>query len=486
MGQLLQFAPPVILAAIVEARLKFEDLINQLLSTTPSTASGIETLVSEQGREVLRLLMQGALDVKAAQEQPKAVVVGPDQVPRRHVRPRKRSLETSLGRVTVSRLGYSGRQVDSHMPLDAELALPRDLYSYRVRRVVAEAACIVSYTNARAFAEQAGCTVPPRQAEELVSRAAADFDAFYASRPVSPSTPTDLLVLSCDGKGIVMRKEALRASAREPKSRLDKRRSKGERAQRRRMAEVVAVYDLVAEPRAVDDVMAGLNGKPRLVTDRARPTNKRTWASVEREYVEVIEEAFAEALRRDPQRKRRWVVLVDGNLGQLKEIQRCAKEHQVELTIIVDVIHVIEYLWRAGVSFHGEGTKPLEEWVTNQFEKVLKGKAKTVASSMRRQATIKKLKGHALKNVEVSARYLTNYEPFLRYDSALVAGLPIASGVIEGACRSLVRDRMDITGARWSLAGAEAVLRLRSLKASGDFDAYWEFHVEQDQKRTHP
>ena len=73
----------------------------------------------------------------------------------------------------------------------------------------------------------------------------------------------------------------------------------------------------------------------------------------------------------------------------------------------------------------------------------------------------------------------------MHYAEALRDGLPIATGVIEGACRYLVKDRMDRTGARWSLTGAEAVLRLRAVRASGDFDAYWQFHLARDKERNH-
>ena len=73
----------------------------------------------------------------------------------------------------------------------------------------------------------------------------------------------------------------------------------------------------------------------------------------------------------------------------------------------------------------------------------------------------------------------------MKYDEALVAGFPIASGIIEGACRHLINDRLDITGARWGLKGAEALLKLRSLKSSGDFDEYWNFHKRQSKKRLY-
>jgi hypothetical protein len=89
------------------------------------------------------------------------------------------------------------------------------------------------------------------------------------------------------------------------------------------------------------------------------------------------------------------------------------------------------------------------------------------------------------KPVDNCARYLLNNANYLRYDHYLKVGLPIATGVIEGACRHLIKDRMDITGARWSLTGAEAVLRLRSLYISGDWDEYWRFHLQQEHQRNH-
>jgi hypothetical protein len=91
----------------------------------------------------------------------------------------------------------------------------------------------------------------------------------------------------------------------------------------------------------------------------------------------------------------------------------------------------------------------------------------------------------AASPVEAAATYLVNHTRELHYDRALADGLPIATGVIEGACRYLVQDRMGRTGARWSLKGAEAVLRLRALRASGDFDDYWQFHIAKEYDRNH-
>ena len=116
---------------------------------------------------------------------------------------------------------------------------------------------------------------------------------------------------------------------------------------------------------------------------------------------------------------------------------------------------------------------------------ILKGKASEVAAGMRRAATLRQLSAPERKPVDTCADYLLKYRDMLHYDNYLAQGLPIATGVIEGACRHLVKDRMDITGARWRLNSAEAVLKLRSLHSSGDGDAYWDFHKAQELRRNH-
>ena len=89
------------------------------------------------------------------------------------------------------------------------------------------------------------------------------------------------------------------------------------------------------------------------------------------------------------------------------------------------------------------------------------------------------------KPADDCADYLLKYAAYLQYEEALKRGVPIATGVIEGACGYLVEARLNRSGARWSLTGAEAVLRLRALRASGDFDKYWEFHEQQEYQRNH-
>jgi hypothetical protein len=287
-----------------------------------------------------------------------------------------------------------------------------------------------------------------------------------------------------------MRHEDLRPAtqkaAENTARKLSSRVCKGEKRNRKRMAEVATVYTVARWERTPMDVVQSLRPLRDTSTPRPRPVNKRVWASIAKTTSEVITEAFAEALRRDPDRRRRWVVVVDGNLDQLALVRKAARKAQVDVTIIIDVIHVLEYLWKAAYCLYDEGSKQAEDWVELRLIDLLSGRrGGHVACTLRRHAEQRGLEGEQRAAIDRAAGYLVKYTRLLRYDRALADGLPIATGVIEGACRYLVKDRMDRTGARWSLGGAEAVLRLRALRASGDFDAYWAFHIEREHERNH-
>jgi hypothetical protein len=446
-----------------------------------------ERFIDERGREALRLVLQGWLDIRVAEE-PRREVVGCDGVARTHHRPAEREVESLFGAVTVLRDRVGARGATALAPVDSVLNLPDVRFTFGVRERVASEALRGSFDAAVAVVDETtGAAVAKRQAEELVRAAAVDFDAFYeeTTRQETSADPGDLLVLSVDGKGVVMRSEGLREGTRKAAAKgvhkLATRLSKGEKKNRKRMATVAAVYDIPAVPRTADDVVGELDRAAARPRPRARC--KRVWASLEKTPREVIAEGFAEASGRDPARRRRWIALVDGNATQIREIRHAAKRVGVEVTLVLDFIHVTEYLWAAAWDLFKEGDPAAEKWVRVRQRQVLEGRASTVAAAMRRSATCRKLTTRA--NIDKAAGYLLAHADMLRYDQYLSAGLPIATGVIEGACRHLVKDRMDITGARWGLAGAEAILRLRSLRSSGDLARYWEFHRAREFERNH-
>ena len=179
-------------------------------------------------------------------------------------------------------------------------------------------------------------------------------------------------------------------------------------------------------------------------------------------------------------------MLIDGDKTQIRRVLACARRLGVDdLTVEQDFIHVLEYLWKAVTRFHDAGSKAAQTWVQEHGLRILRGKASGVAAGIKRSATHRGIVGAGRKAVDTCANYLLKNKTRLRYDLAMAAGLPIATGIIEGACRHLVKGRMNITGARWSLTGAEAVLRLRSLRSCGDFDDYWTFHLDQEHRRNH-
>ena len=475
-----------------ESRQNMTKLEDDLISPEAMNAPlhEIERLLRAQGREMLRSLMQAHFDRRSAQEQAVEVrdVAG---VERDKVRRGSRTVMTEFGEVALGRNLYQAPGADGLAPLDAAMELPEEKYSYEVRRIVAEESAKSSFDEVVELIEKhTGASVPKRQVEELAVRAACDFDDFYRDRLRTAEDTDHLLILSFDGKGIATLhrdlREATRKAAEATPRRLEMRLVKGEKPNHKRMAEVATVYTLEQWPRTLADVLHGLRDKHEKKARRPRPTNKRVWASIVHSPQQVIDDAFAEAARRDPDHRRRWVVLVDGNRDQLRLIKRAARKLGIEITIVLDIVHVLEYLWHAAYAFHSEGTDEAEDWVEHQFVKLLSGRnGGAIAKSLRLMITSHGLDAATAKPVEKAAGYLVKNTRFLHYDRALAEGLPIATGVIEGACRYLVKDRMGRTGAIWSMIGAEAVLRLRALRASDDFDDYWLFHLAKEHERTH-
>ena len=483
------------------SREKLEEMVAELRSTKLLAAehSEVEAFVQKEGRELERLLYQAHLDLRAARERP-VPVRGADDVERTYRRPSRRPLGTILGRVMVARLAYQAPEVAGLHPMDAALNLPPELYSHGIGRFVAEHAAMMSFDDVVGeILTATGTGVGKRQVEEIAVCAATDFEAFYTQRRAANDVledTDDVLALTFDGKGVVMVTAALRPAtqkaARKKVRKLATRLTSGEKRNRKRMAEVAAIYTVPRFVRTPLDVLADLYGESDEQARRERRArrpkvrNKRVWASVEHDPNVVIDEAFSEAEARDPEHRRTWVALLDGNKDQLALTKAAAKKLGITVTIIVDLMHVLEYLWKAAHVFHTGDSEGAEAWVQQRLLWLLQGRpAGKIATAMRQSARTAKLHGAKLATVRDAADYLEDYAPYMHYADAIERGLPIATGVIEGACRYLVKDRMDRGGARWTLDGAEAVLRLRALRASGDFDDYWAFHLREELRRNH-
>ena len=447
----------------------------------------LETQLDVKGRELLRRLYQEHLDLRTVREARVEVIDAHGTVYGTVEGGHHRTLATIFGTVDVDRFAYRHRGCVNLHPADAVLNLPTGRHSHGLRRLAAIESARGSFDAAtEAIERSTGVMVGKRQVEELTTKAAVDVEDFYATFAPEPGVGDDALVLSCDGKGIVMRPDALRPATEKAAAvattKLKTRLSKGEKRYRKRMAEVGAVYDLTPVTRTATDVMA--SGDDQAIPP---PSAHHKWvtASVADDAAVVVARVFDEAERRDPDHQRDWVALVDGNNHQLDRIHAEAHSRDVNVVIIIDVIHVLEYLWGAVWCFFDEGDPAAEAWVRDKARSVLEGNATHVAAGIRRWATTRRLPLFKRDKADACATYLTNKAPYLDYPTALANGWPIATGVIEGTCRYLVADRMDITGARWSVNGAEAILKLRALRANGDLDTYWQYHLNQERQRIH-
>jgi len=439
----------------------------------------IESQQHAKGREVQRLLLQAHLqhrgdgDVGPAlqlQQQDGAVLYS-------HRRLGTRSLTTVFGTVDLIRMGYSRPGAPSIFPLDQALALPARSFSYELQRRLVKAAVQNPFLESvQTIAELTGVAVPKRSLEEILPDAARDFDAFYRQRSAT-STTGSILVAAVDGKGIPM----VKPGGAQPTHRL----TKGQKANKKRMATVATVFTRAPWVRTPQQVIESLFPTGRRTPGDApaprRPENKRVWASLIKGKTAVIQEVAEEMDRRDPSRSLTRLALTDGERALQIRVDR-----KLNVTLILDLLHVLEKLWKAAYVFHAEGSLQADLWVLDRTLRILFGEVGQVVKGIRQSITKRGLSGASRKTLEGVAGYLYRNRARMRYDEYLANGWPIASGPVEGACKNLIKDRMERSGMRWTEAMAEAIIQLRAIYLSGDFDRYWEFHIEQDQRRLYP
>ncbi len=373
--------------SLFDCALQQYQLIVETLSEDESVGwdhSEIEQWLQKTGTELLRILYQCHLDLRAKTEKAETKIIGSEAEVRSHRRKeQKRKLETLFGEVTVKRIGYSNKKpgVTILYPSDGKLNFSEDKYSHGLRKRVALEAAKVSFQETSNTIDQTtGGKVGKRQCEELTVKAARDFEEFYAHKPVNEAESLDdLLVLTMDGKGMVMHSADLREQTAKAAQKAGKqtkmRLSPGEKKHRKRMATVGSVYSINRHFRTAQSIIVE---KSISKSSAPKAQNKRVWASVKKEAQEVIEDVFCEAKARDSENKRDWVILVDGQKHQLDTIEKIVENQQLKVTIILDLIHVLEYLWKAAYCFEKPTSEEVEEWVRVRGLKILQGKSNQV------------------------------------------------------------------------------------------------------------
>jgi hypothetical protein len=449
----------------------------------------VEREQDRRGREIQRLLLEAHVAQRGTGDVGPAVEVWATDGPgegalHAHRRLDPRHPQTIFGEITVERTGYYQAGAATVHPLDVQLQLPHRSFSYELQRRLVQAAVQGPFDEATArVAEAPGVVVPKRSAEALVQETARDFEAFYQTRLPPPEAETGpILVAALDGKGVPMVKGV-------PARRVV-RRAKGEKVQQKKMAVVATVYTQqprLRTPQAVFEHLFGLEPRrpPETAVSspaRERPEYKRVWASLLKGKAGVMAEVVQEIRRRDPAREKSWVVLTDGE----RALQQSVTRRLRGVPLVLDFQHALAKLWTAAYAFHEEGSPKVLAWVQERAWRLLHGGVSQVVQGMRQSATRRPLRGQRRKVVEAVASYLYRNRGRMRYDEYLQQGWPIATGVVEGACKNLVKDRMERSGMRWTPTMAEAMLKLRAVYLSGDFEPYWAFHIAREHARLHP
>lgn len=394
-----------------------------------------------------------------------------------------------FGAFRLERTVYGSRegQALEFVPLDNRLQLPESVFSYVLQDwdqalAVEQAFSQVNQTIARMLK----LTQSVDSLEGMNHQMALDVGSFRDLQGSPPAAEEgQIVVVTADCKGIVIRGQGT------PTVCGGERPGVG-RANQKKMATVGAVYTVDPYVRRAEQVVAALFRDPDYEAElRPEPCHKRVWASLPLEDPEpkssidvVFDWLWWEFPQRNPELQRPTVCLCD---GQEALWQACAgvvpDDHRVD---ILDLLHVTPRLWDAAKLLFGASSKEVVPFVRQRLMQMLEGHVDTVIRSLRRLAQRYGLKGEKKKALARIGRYFAKNRGRMRYATYLREGYPIASGVIEGACRHLIKDRMERAGMHWTVLGAQAMLDLRSVWISGQWTTFQQERIEGETERLYP
>lgn len=398
---------------------------------------------------------------------------------------KQREYLSIFGRINIPRACYWAKGCHEIYPLDAELNLPQTEHSYVLQEWSASLGSEEPYEKAAHFLE-AVLKMPlwGSVVETVMHKSCVDVPQFYANRQ-GPDAETEegIIVATGDGKGVVMRKGQLEKKV--AKKRLRKMRKQGEKVKKKvdgmdkklgkkKMSTVIGVYTIASHVRTAEDFLT--RGKKE--DKRPHPCNKVVQATLEGKEV-AFQRLKEEVVKRDPEKRKQGVALVDGE----HKLRQLMKKHLPWFLIIIDIYHVMEYLWKGAHVFYREGSSEAASWMNGKLNKLLLGKVKEVIAEFK--SLLEDTAGERREQLRKIVTYLENGKNHMRYDIYLKRGYPIGSGVVEGACKNLVKDRMEQCGMRWTIAGAEAVLKMRSIQINGMTGDYWRYHTAQEKRRLY-
>jgi hypothetical protein len=382
-------------------------------------------------------------------------------------------------------------------PIDARINLPDGKASYLLQEF-SQLFCVEKAfgVGARQFETVFGQRLSVDVLEDINRAMGEQADRFLEQLP-TPAAAAEgaILVATADGKGVpLVRVDAQKVPAFEEK----------ERPGNRRMATLGCVYSVDPYVRTPEQIVAALFRDRAVAQPADRPEAcckhyRAYFAEAGQEGADAVPGAYrtwawiAQEVTARHQAGQPLVRLMDGQLSLWEAADVCLDEFVEEwrstrepqrLVDILDILHVSGYVWKAAKAFHGH-KEHQEAFVQERLLRILRGEVAGVVTGLRRMASQRGLKGEALKAVTTACNYFEKNAERMRYDEYLRAGYPIASGVIEGACRHLIKDRMEQGGMRWTLAGAEAMLNVRSVSASSEWEDFGSWRQAEQAERVH-
>ena len=460
---------------IHQLREEFEQLLTLVTGPEAHTAT-LDHMERSLFRRVLRLgfkLLQLFLLTRvAAESHAPQPGVGRTLVPYHSQKPTR--YFSIFGKVVFERAYFYTPGQPGLFPLDRALSLPERCYSNLLMESIEVLAVDSAYDKGlEVVSRLLGLTVSESALETKVVEDSQRVKAFYAQQgkfPVAEEGP--ILVAQADGKGVPM--------VRQETTDLKARRGKGDKKTRKKEAVAITVYTIEPYRRTPQDVVDALFKKDKPSTERPVPYHKQVFASLDGKAT-AIQRLANWAARREGLHIRHRVALTDG----AEPLQQQVLAKLSGFTLVLDIIHVDEYLWKAGTAIYGETDPKRAEWVEAQLLDILSSRTALVIQRLEDKARTVRQTSQAGKVFRQVANYLRRNQPYMDYATYLQRGWPIGTGVIEGVCRHLVKDRMELSGMRWTLSGAGALLALRSVNENGDWEAFHEFRRAQQHEQLY-
>ncbi len=452
-------------------------VVNEIFTFVRCEAQGME--IGEVERRLLSLVMavgRAALEEFVAEKGTGYAgkeIVEPHGNGIPYVCERSCAYRSIFGTIPIRRAYYHTAGSPGVFPLDGELNLPERGYSYLVQEFSSRLAATMSYEDAQEILSSFfPVKMPIRSLESVVGDLCAEAGRFYEEKASPDGCPHAVVtVATVDKKGIVIRKPNTDEAGSESAP------ANPDKPGKKKMATVISTYVTPRHIRTPDDILREVSDEGSSQS-RPKPQDKITWGSLTDGPETTVARLKKAVDQRLPQGNE-LVCILDGE----RSLWVLVYAYFPAAFFVLDIFHVLEHLGKAALLFHDEESPQAREFVTERLRMLLQGKAGRMIGGLKQMLTKHELSKAARHSLNQVIGYLERNRKHMRYEICLAKGYPIGSGVIEGACRNLINDRLELTGMSWTLQGAESVMRLRAVHINKDWDAFWTYR-RQSQRRT--